>query len=103
MIAFCSPWRHRQVSSPVPEGASLAHRAQPPSPQFGTPRGVSLYPVDNTMRSLTITAPTQRRRHVDRLAARCAMRLKYSSQDGLLTTPPPSESSPSILRVRTQR
>src|SRR5919112_319461 len=33
--------------------------------------------------SRTITAPTARRGHVERVATSCAMRMKYSSQEGL--------------------
>src|SRR3989442_7545140 len=88
MIAFCSACRHRQVSSAVPDGVPDAHRSHPPSPQFARPRGVSLYPVERTMRSLTTTAPTCRRTHVDRDAASSAMRMKYSSQFGLVTRQP---------------
>src|SRR5712664_216269 len=75
---------HRHVSWPVPDGASPAQRAHPPSPQLRTPRGVSLYPVVRTMRSLTITAPTLRRTHVERVEASCAIRMKYVSHEGLL-------------------
>src|SRR5579883_1862190 len=81
-IAFCSACRQRHASSPVPAGASERHREHPPSPQFRRPRGVSLYPVLSTMRSLTMTAPTWRRTQVDRVAARCARFMKYSSHEG---------------------
>src|SRR5712692_2046452 len=83
---------HRHVSWPVPEAASPAQRAHPPSPQLRTPRGVSLYPVVRTIRSLTITAPTLRRTHVERVDARCAIRIKYVSHDGLVMGRPPSGS-----------
>src|SRR6266513_4730406 len=85
MIAFCSAWRHRQVSSADPGAAPDRQRSQPPSPQLGSPRGVSLYPVLSTIRSLTITAPTWRRRQVDRVAARRARFMKYSSHEGRAT------------------
>src|SRR2546428_3821178 len=87
MIVFCSACRHRQVSSAVPDGVPDAHRSHPPSPQFARPRGVSLYPVERTMRSLTTTAPTCRRTHVDRDAASSAILIKYSSHDGLIVSP----------------
>src|SRR5205807_1139196 len=85
MIAFCSAWRHRQVSSANPDAAPDRQRSQPPSPQLGSPRGVSLYPVLRTIRSLTMTAPTWRRRQVDRVAARRARFMKYSSHGGRAT------------------
>jgi hypothetical protein len=42
---------------------------QPTSSQCGSPRTDPLYPVDSTVRSRTITAPTCFREHVDRVAA----------------------------------
>src|SRR5258706_7844869 len=51
---------------------------QPSSSQCGSPRIDPVYPVDSTARSRTMTAPTCFRGQVDRVAACCAMPMKYS-------------------------
>src|SRR5258706_6153069 len=51
---------------------------QPTSSQCGSPRTDPLYPVDSTVRSRTITAPTCFLGQVDRVAAWCAIPMKYS-------------------------
>src|SRR5438445_12364446 len=81
---------HRHVSWLVPDGASPAQRAHPPSPQLTTPRGVSLYPVVRTPRPLTITAPTLRRRPADRAEARRAIRMTSASQLRRVPGSPPN-------------
>src|SRR5438876_3965181 len=86
IMEVCAECKHTQVSSAVPDGVPDAHRSHPPSTQYVRPRGVSLYPVERTMRSLTTTAPTCRRTHVDRDAARSAILMKYRSHDGRIIT-----------------
>src|SRR5829696_7160005 len=78
MIAFCSACSVRwQLSRP-----STIRMRHPTSSQWGIPEGLPLYPVVRMRLSRTITAPTARRGHVERVATSCAMRMKYSSQEG---------------------
>jgi len=53
----------------------------PTSEQWGMPRIEPLYPVDKIVLSRTITAPTNLRGQVDRLAVTAAMFMKYWSQE----------------------
>ena len=68
MIAFCSAWSPRHNSWRWPLGISNSSRRQPTSLQCGTSRGAPLYPVARRVFSLTRTAPTLRRRQVERFA-----------------------------------
>src|SRR5215212_9567331 len=78
MMAFCSACRVRwQLSRP-----STIRMRHPTSSQWGIPEGLPLYPVVRMRLSRTITAPTASRGHVERVATSCAMRMKYSSQEG---------------------
>src|SRR5215210_1532664 len=78
IMAFCSAWSVRwQLSRP-----STIRMRHPTSSQWGIPEGLPLYPVVRIRLSRTITAPTASRGHVERVATSCAMRMKYSSQDG---------------------
>src|SRR5215217_1487899 len=78
MMAFCSACSVRwQLSRP-----STIRMRQPTSSQWGIPEGLPLYPVVRIRLSRTITAPTARRGQVERVATSCAMRMKYSSQEG---------------------
>ena len=54
----------------------LLHRPHPPSPQFLTPLGVPLYPVETTLFSLTNTAPTLLFIQFERREARQARSIK---------------------------
>src|SRR5215210_2924208 len=77
-MAFCSAWSVRwQLSRP-----STIRMRHPTSSQWGIPEGLPLYPVVRMRLSRTITAPTASRGHVERVATSCAMRMKYSSQEG---------------------
>src|SRR5918994_2389860 len=78
MMAFCSACSVRwQLSRP-----STSRIRHPTSSQWGIPEGLPLYPVVRMRLSRTITAPTASRGHVERVATSCAMRMKYSSQEG---------------------
>src|SRR5918995_835256 len=77
-MAFCSAWSVRwQVFRPCT--TRIRH---PTSSQCGIPEGAPLYPVVSIRLSRTITAPTASRGYVERVATSCAMRMKYSSQEG---------------------
>src|SRR5918993_5286847 len=77
-MAFCSAWSVRwQVFRP-----STTRIRHPTSSQCGIPEGAPLYPVVSIRLSRTTTAPTASRGHVERVATSCAMRMKYSSQEG---------------------
>src|SRR5215217_1717252 len=79
MMAFCSAWSVRwQLSRP-----STILMRHPTSSQWGIPEGLPLLPVVRMRLSRTTTAPTARRGHVERVATSWAMRIKYSSQEGL--------------------
>src|SRR5215203_6341473 len=79
MMAFCSAWSVRwQLSRP-----STIRIRHPTSSQWGIPEGLPLKPVVRMRLSRTITAPTARRGHVERVATSWAMRMKYSFQEGL--------------------
>src|ERR687897_3039892 len=77
-MAFCSAWSVRwQLLRP-----STTRIRHPTSSQCGIPEGAPLYPVVSIRLSRTTTAPTASRGHVERVATSCAMRMKYSSQEG---------------------
>src|SRR5918993_3349377 len=77
-MAFCSAWSVRwQLFRP-----STTRIRHPTSSQCGIPEGAPLYPVVSIRLSRTTTAPTASRGHVERVATSCAMRMKYSSQEG---------------------
>src|SRR3990172_6482813 len=82
MIAFCSAWSPRHISCRSPDGMPSFSRRHPRSAQCSTPEGAPLYPVARIFLSFTITAPTSLRRHVARRFTRCAISMKYSSQEG---------------------
>src|SRR5918994_3362090 len=78
MMAFCSACSVRwQLSRP-----STSRIRHPTSSQWGIPEGLPLLPVVRMRLSRTITAPTARRGHVERVATSWAIRMKYSSQEG---------------------
>lgn len=55
--------------------------------QCGAPDKDPLYPVAIILLSFTNTAPTDLRLHVERLAVKVAMFIKYSFHDGLIRIP----------------
>src|SRR5918994_7926660 len=78
MMAFCSACSVRwQLSRP-----STSRIRHPTSSQWGIPEGLPLYPVVRMRLSRTITAPTASRGQVERVATSCAIRMKYSFQEG---------------------
>ena len=83
MTAFCSACMARQTSCFSPDTIPLSSLKQPSSRQSLTPEGAPLYPVVRMRLSLTMTAPTWCRLHVERSATRKAILAKYSSQGSL--------------------
>jgi len=75
-MAFCSAWTQMHSSRLLPDGAAPAHRGQPSSKQFFTPRGVPLYPVEMIRFSDTTTAATLRREQLARVATTKAISMK---------------------------